>query len=80
VIEAFESGGAAGFVLIGIGGLIFGGVFLQNFLPYGTPDQLLSAGIMPPVSIAVGLEVTGALLLIFSEFLDQSLLSTTEGQ
>jgi len=80
VIEAFESGGAAGFVLIGIGGLIFGDAFLQNFLPYGTPDQLLSAGTMPLVSIAVGLEVTGGLLLIFSEFLDQSLLSTTEGQ
>lgn len=80
VIEALESGGAAGLVLIGIGGLVFAGVFVKNFLPLGTPDQLLSAGMMPVVSIAVGLEVTGALLLIFSEFLDQSLLSTTEGQ
>ncbi|HWD70160.1 MAG TPA: MnhB domain-containing protein [Solirubrobacteraceae bacterium] len=80
MIEALESGGAAGLVLIGIGGLVFAGVFVKNFLPLGTPDQLLSAGIMPVVSIAVGLEVTGALLLIFSEFLDQSLLSTTEGQ
>jgi multicomponent Na+:H+ antiporter subunit B len=80
VIEALESSGAAGYALIGIGGLIFGGVYLQNFLPYGTPGQLLSAGTMPIISIAVGLEVTGGLLLIFSEFLDQSLLSTTEGQ
>lgn len=80
MIETLESGGAAGLVLIGIGGLVFAGVFVKNFLPLGTPDELLSAGIMPVVSIAVGLEVTGALLLIFSEFLDQSLLSTTEGQ
>ena len=80
VIEALESGGAAGLVLIGIGGLVFGGVFLENFLPLGTPDELLSAGMMPIVSIAVGLEVTGALLLIFSEFLDQSLISTTGSQ
>lgn len=80
VVEALEAGGAAGYALIGIGGLIFGGVYLQNFLPYGMPDQLLSAGIMPVVSIAVGLEVTGGLLLIFSEFLDQSLLSSTDGQ
>lgn len=80
MVDALESGGAAGLVLIGIGGLIFGGVFLENFLPFGTPDELLSAGMMPIVSIAVGLEVTGALLLIFSEFLDQPLLSRTEGR
>lgn len=80
MIETLESGGAAGLVLIGLGGLVFAGVFAKNFLPLGTPDELLSAGIMPVVSIAVGLEVTGALLLIFSEFLDQSLMSTTEGQ
>ncbi len=80
VEEALESSGAAGYALIGIGGLIFGGSFLENFLPYGTVDQLLSAGTMPVISIAVGLEVTGGLLLIFGEFLDQALLSTTEGQ
>lgn len=80
VLEMLESGGAAGFVLIGIGGLVFGSIFLRNFLPYGTPDMLLSAGIMPLVSIAVGLEVTGGLLLIFSEMLNQSLLSTTGGE
>lgn len=77
MIEVLESSGAAGLVLIGVGGLVFGGIFLHNFLPYGTPDELLSAGTMPMVSVAVGLEVTGALLLIFSEFLDQSLLSST---
>jgi multicomponent Na+:H+ antiporter subunit B len=79
-IEALESAGAAGYALIAIGGLIFGGVFFENFLPYGTPAQLLSAGTMPLSSIAVGCEVTGGLLLIFSEFLDQSLLATTKGQ
>ena len=80
MIEVLESSGAAGLALIGVGGLIFGGIFLQNFLPYGTADELLSAGIMPIVSIAVGLEVTGAMLLIFSEFLDQSLLSSVKDQ
>jgi multicomponent Na+:H+ antiporter subunit B len=80
VEEALESSGAAGYALIGVGGLIFGGIFLENFLPYGTADQLLSAGVMPLVSIAVGLEVTGGLLLIFGEFLDQSLVSTSEGE
>lgn len=79
VEEALESSGAAGYALIGIGGLIFGGIFLQNFLPYGTKNELLSAGIMPIVSIAIGLEVTGGLLLIFGEFFDQSLVSSTDG-
>jgi multicomponent Na+:H+ antiporter subunit B len=75
VLEALESIGASAYTLIGVGGLIFSGVFFQNFLPYGTPGKLLSAGTMPLASIAVGLEVTGALLLIFTEFLDQSLVA-----
>ncbi len=75
VLEALESVGAASYTLIGVGGLIFGGVFFENFLPYGTHGELLSAGTMPLSSIAVGLEVTGALLLIFTEFLDQSLVA-----
>src|SRR5579863_344678 len=76
--EVFESTGAAAYAMIGIGGLIFAGVAFKNFLPYGTPGELLSAGTMPLSSIAVGLEVCGGLLLIFSEFLDQSLLSTAD--
>ena len=75
-IEVLESSGAAAYALIGLGGLVFAGVFFKNFLPFGTPGQLLSAGTMPLSSIAIGLEVTGGLLLIFSEFLDQSLIST----
>ena len=57
-----------------LGGLIFAGVFFKNFLPLGTPGKLLSAGMMPLNSIAVGLEVTGAFLLTWTEFLDQSLI------
>lgn len=73
-IEATDSVGAAGYVLIGLGGLIFASVYLKNFLPLGTPDTLLSAGMMPLNSVAVGLEVTGAFLLVWTEFLDQNLL------
>jgi multicomponent Na+:H+ antiporter subunit B len=77
-LEVAESLGAAGYVLIGLGGLVFVSVFLRNFLPLGTQTQLLSAGMMVPNSIAVGLEVTGAFLLVWTEFLDQSLLNTEE--
>jgi multicomponent Na+:H+ antiporter subunit B len=73
-LEALESAGAAGYTLIGLAGLIFASVFLKNFLPLGTPGKLLSAGMIPLNSIAVGLEVTGAFLLTWTEFLDQDLL------
>ncbi len=73
-LESLESIGAAAYVLMGVGGLIFAGVFFKNFLPLGKPGYLLSGGMMPLNSIAVGLEVTGAFLLTWTEFLDQSLL------
>jgi multicomponent Na+:H+ antiporter subunit B len=78
-LEVLDSSGAAAYTLIGLGGLIFAGVYLKNFLPIGTQGQLLSAGMMPLNSIAVGLEVTGAFLLTWTEFLDQALLNTREG-
>ncbi len=74
LLEAAESAGAAAYTLIGLGGLVLSGVFLENFLPLGTPGELLSAGTMPLNSIAVGLEVTGAFLLVWTEFLDQALI------
>ena len=74
VVEATESIGAASYTLIGLGGLIFVGIFFKNFLPLGIPGHLLSAGMMPLNSIAVGLEVFGAFLLTWTEFLDQALV------
>lgn len=73
-LEAMDGIGAAGYALLGLGGLVFAGTYLHNFLPGGNPGQLLSAGFMPLNSIAVGLEVTGAFLIVWSVFLDQALL------
>jgi multicomponent Na+:H+ antiporter subunit B len=73
-LEAVESVGAAAYTLIGLGGLIFAGIYLKNFLPLGSSGHLLSAGMMPLNSIAVGLEVTGAFLLTWTEFLDQDVI------
>ena len=74
LVEITEAGGAAGFVLTGLGGLIAGSTFLFNFLPLGEPGTLLSAGMIPLLNISVGLEVAGAVVLLFSEFLEQWLL------
>lgn len=40
-------------------------VFFSNFLPKGTPGELLSAGAIPLYNIFIGIEVAGAILTIF---------------
>ncbi|MGO9820195.1 MAG: MnhB domain-containing protein [Solirubrobacteraceae bacterium] len=74
LVEVGESIGAVGYALVGLSGLVFVGVFFKNFLPLGIPGHLLSAGQMDLASMAVGLEVSGAFLVAWSEFLDQAIL------
>jgi hypothetical protein len=59
---------------VGLGGLVFVGVFFKNFLPLGISGHLLSGGQIDVASTAVGLEVSGAFLVAWSEFLDQAIL------
>jgi multicomponent Na+:H+ antiporter subunit B len=75
LLEFADAAGAAGFALLGIGGLVFAGVFFENFLDLGKPGSLGSAGTIPLVSISIGIEVAGAFLLIWTEFLDQALFT-----
>jgi multicomponent Na+:H+ antiporter subunit B len=77
LVEVAKASGAGGFVLIGIGGLLAGGAFLENFLPLNQPGELVSAGTIPLLSFAVGLEVSGGFVLLLSEFLDQLLIIRT---
>ncbi len=74
LVELADAVGAAGYALVGLGGLVFVGVFFKNFLPFGIAGHLLSAGQMDIASVAVGLEVNGAFLVAWSEFLDQTIL------
>jgi multicomponent Na+:H+ antiporter subunit B len=78
LVEVAEAVGALGYALVGLGGLIAAGAFLDNFLPLGTSGALLSGGTVPLLSIVVGLEVAGAITLVLSEFLDQQLLAEGE--
>ena len=77
-MEVAEATGAAGFVLIGLGGLVLAGTFMENFIPAGTRGSLLSGGDVPLFNIAVGFEVMGALLVVLGELLDQRLLTRKE--
>lgn len=79
LLESADSLGAVCYALIGLGGLVFVGTYLKNPLPLGTAGHLLSGGMMPLNSVAVGLEVTGAFLLTWTEFLDQTLIGPRSG-
>jgi multicomponent Na+:H+ antiporter subunit B len=74
LVELAEAVGAAAFVLVAIGGMVFATVAMANFLGFGTTGSLLSGGTIPVLNVAVGIEVTGAVTLIITEFLDQALL------
>jgi multicomponent Na+:H+ antiporter subunit B len=80
LLESSDALGAAAYALVGLGGLIFVGVYLGNPIPLGIPGHLLSGGMMPLNSIAVGLEVAGAFLLTWTEFLDQTMIGSPSGQ
>ena len=73
-IDRAEAAGAAGYVVVGLYGLVAGGAFLFNALPLGTAGSLLSAGTIPLINLAVGLEVGAGFILLLSEFLEQTLV------
>jgi multicomponent Na+:H+ antiporter subunit B len=74
LVEVADAVGAAAYALAAVAGLVFGVAALDNVLPLGTSGSLLSGGIVPVLSIAVGVEVTAALTLILTEFVDQMML------
>lgn len=69
LLEWAEPLGAGSYALIGLSGLAAEGVFLLNDLPLGTTGRLFSAGIIPVINLAVGLEVAAGFVLVFAEFL-----------
>jgi multicomponent Na+:H+ antiporter subunit B len=72
--ELADAAGAAGFALVGVGGLVFAGSLFENFIDTGTSGSLLSGGTIPLSNLAVGLEVAGAIVLVLVELLDQVVL------
>jgi multicomponent Na+:H+ antiporter subunit B len=71
VMEVLHSAGAAGLILLALGGLLAGQAFFHNFLYTGTSGLLNSGGIIPLGNATVALEVMGATLLLTSELLEQ---------
>ena len=76
-VESLEAMGAAGFTMLGFGGLIGAAAFFANFIPFGTSGSLLSGGFIPLGNIAVGFEVAGATVMITSELIGQRMLASS---
>ena len=74
VIELGDTLGAAGYALIGLSGLVFVGIFFKNSIPLGIPGHILSGGQLDLASVFVGLEVSGAFLVAWTQFFDQALI------
>jgi multicomponent Na+:H+ antiporter subunit B len=73
-LERAEAIGAGGYIVIGLLGLLTGATFLDNLLPYGTTGKVFSAGSVPLINLAVGLEIAAGLVLLLSAFLHQTLV------
>jgi len=71
LLDFLEGAGAAGFTFIGLGGLLAGASYLHNLMGPGVRGTLESGGSMPLLNWATALAVTGAMLLLFSEFLER---------
>jgi multicomponent Na+:H+ antiporter subunit B len=71
VLDPLESVGVGAYVIIGLAALVSGAPFLTNKLGPGVPGTLWSGGSAALINWATGLEVAAALLVLFSEFLEE---------
>lgn len=69
MLDVADALGAGGYAVIGFSAMLAGAAFLFNVLPLGTTGHLFSAGTIPLINLAVGLEVAGGFILVFAEFL-----------
>ncbi len=69
LLEVAEALGAAGYAIIGVSALFAGAAFLTNWIPLGQTGSLFSAGTIEWISVAVGMEVSGSIVLVMYSYL-----------
>jgi multicomponent Na+:H+ antiporter subunit B len=74
--DSGEALGAWAFGALGLAGIAAAGAFLANIIPGGSFGQLLSAGTVPVLNIAVGLEVACGTVVLLANFLQQDIVVT----
>jgi multicomponent Na+:H+ antiporter subunit B len=80
VLDAVEGTGAGGYAVVGIVSMLLGGAYLHNFGPLGTAGTLASAGTILMVNIATALEVSAAFVLLFTEFLEELIVTRVQAE
>ncbi len=68
-LELAEAAGAGTFAVLGFVGLAYENAYLRNFLGIGDTGTLYSGGSVPLLNAATAVEVSAALVVLFSEFL-----------
>jgi len=58
---------------VGLAGIAIAGSFLTNMISFGSLGQLFSAGTVPVLNVAVGMEVFAAMVAILAKFLEQDI-------
>jgi len=81
LVEAAEAAGVGAYILIGMIGLVWGASFLENVIPLGPADsKVYSGGIIPLISLATGLAVSGGFVLLLIAFLEETLEFRLKGK
>ena len=69
IITLCESFSGAGFILVGILGVLLADRFFGNFLPLGSIDDLFSGGLIPLIYIFVGIKVSAEITALVEYFI-----------
>jgi multicomponent Na+:H+ antiporter subunit B len=77
-LDLVEGVGAGGYAVIGIAAMLLGSAYLHNFGPFGTAGTLASAGSIPMLNVASALEVSAAFVLLFTEFLEELVVTRVQ--
>jgi multicomponent Na+:H+ antiporter subunit B len=72
--QLLEGIGAAGFVCLGLAGLVSSSAFLGNVLDTGTFAQLFSGGTVPVLNGIVAVEIAASVVVLVGSFLDQEVV------
>ena len=80
VVDFAESAGAGAFAVLGFVGLAYESAYLRNFLGIGDTGTLYAGGSIPLLNWATAIEVCGAMVLLFSEFLEAYVTPATRWQ
>lgn len=80
LFEYGEAAGVAAYAALGFAGTAVAGPYLANIVPFGTFGQLLSAGTVPLLNIAVGVAVGSGGIVMLGKFFDQVFTVRRDGE